>query len=170
RRGTAPRASGHRAVRDRAHDDAPRAALAPSPRLLDAAEVRARARPEGDRRADRAALPPLRAVRRPRLLALSDPGLGHGRGLAPTPRAPPAPAPRGPATAGPRGRARTGRRGARPARAPAPSRARVGRDRPSAPPSGAASRPEHVAVAAPSTRTRSSCRGRSGGGRRGRPA
>src|SRR5207244_4639916 len=81
RRCTAPGASGHRPVRDRAHDDAPGPALTPRPRLLDAAEVRARAGPQGDRRPDRAALPPLRAVCRTGVLALRHARLGTGAAL-----------------------------------------------------------------------------------------
>ena len=50
----------------------------PDPRLVDAAEVREAGRPDGRRRRrDPAPLPPIRALRRPRVLALPDPRLGR---------------------------------------------------------------------------------------------
>ncbi len=75
---TTPRSPRNRPVRRGALDDAARAALAPDPRLLDPAEVRAPERPQSRRQYDRTPLSPLRALRRAGVLAVPDARLGRG--------------------------------------------------------------------------------------------
>ena len=66
-------------VRRGARDDAARPLLEPRPRLVDETEVRAaRGEEEGRGLHDHPALSPLRPLCRPRVLALSDAGLGAG--------------------------------------------------------------------------------------------
>jgi N-glycosylase/DNA lyase len=77
-RTAAARAARRRPLRRGARDDADRPLLEARARLVDAADVRKAERPQGERRDDDAPLPPLRALRGARVLALPHARLGGG--------------------------------------------------------------------------------------------
>ena len=84
-RATVTRPPRRRPVCRRPHHDVDRAPLTPDPRLLDSPYLRQAQRPaKGERHHDSAPIPPLRPVRRARILALSDPRLGEGDVKPPT--------------------------------------------------------------------------------------